>query len=621
MTDAMRIVSIFVLFVLLSGKVSDAQTTRIAFEVDSLQQVYTSASADERIGLSLLLIEKVYLIDPTLALSYVEQAESESDSLATPFERYSIMLWKTRCLSETGRTEEAAEAMKQVYELMNLLNNDFSYQTEDTGKQEKTISETKEETAGFTGYVLLWLGILSLLSASASGVYLFLFRRKAQKEFSVKENEINSLKEQVAQFESNIEQEVDKRTQELKKQLEETRSKDFELKKALKKAEDANYLKNAFLTNMSHEIRTPLNGIIGFSSLLETELALMENKDLYDFARGIQQSGDRLLNLLNNIIDISRIEAHDIEVELHPCQLNDIVQNIIELHQFKANEKGLAFKFKPSEIQMVVADNTALTKVVNVVIDNAIKYTESGFVTITTQAVPGKEEVLLRVKDTGLGMDEEYLQHVFEAFRQESSGYNRSYQGAGLGLPLAKRLLDLMHGRISVASERSVGTTVEIVLPTRMTTVEVPATQTVAEVPQKNFGELDIFIVEDDRMNRLVLQKMLNKAGRITMAVDGDESLKIIGERHRKGHHFQVMLFDINLPSPWDGISLKNKVKEDFKEYRRIPFIAQTAYAMAGDRERMLEAGFDDYIAKPISKNELLTIVQNQLNKFKNLSQ
>jgi len=121
-------------------------------------------------------------------------------------------------------------------------------------------------------------------------------------------------------------------------------------------------------------------------------------------------------------------------------------------------------------------------------------------------------------------------------------------------------------------------------------------------------------------MNRLVLEKILKKSGKLTLAVDGDETLKIIGERYKKGHIFQVMLFDINLPSPWDGIMLMQKIRADYKEYRLVPFIAQTAYAMAGDREKMLESGFDDYIAKPISKNELLTIIKNQLEKFNRIN-
>jgi signal transduction histidine kinase len=606
----------FVLIVLMTLG-SLAQTTKIAFEVDSLQQIYNAAGVYERSGLALQLIERAFLIDPLLALSFADKAINDLDTVSSPLTRYPLFLWKARCLDKAGRMQEALEVLKQAEELMSALNPELILEMH---KLERLGVENELPDTGIMGEIILWISVFSLFLALSLAVFLIIIKQRSRRKILIKNNELAKLREHVNQIENNIVMQVEERTQEMKALLAESRAKDLELKKALKKAEEANYLKNAFLTNMSHEIRTPLNGIIGFSSLLETELAMMENHELYEFAKGIQQSGDRLLNLLNNIIDISRIEAHDIEVELHPCKLNDIVQNVIELHQFKANEKGLAFKFKLSDTNMVVADNTALTRIVNVVVDNAIKYTGSGFVTISTQQMPDGEEVMLRVKDTGVGIEEDYLQHIFEAFRQESSGYNRSYQGAGLGLPLAKRFLDLMNGRIKISSTRGAGTTVEIFLPTRMTAPVARDSTSKPVSVEHNFGELDIFIVEDDRMNRLVLQKMLNKAGKVTMAVDGEESLKIITERHRKGHYFQVMLFDINLPSPWDGISLMNKVKQEFTEYRRIPFIAQTAYAMAGDRERMLEAGFDDYIAKPISKNELLTIVQNQLNKFKNLN-
>lgn len=337
-------------------------------------------------------------------------------------------------------------------------------------------------------------------------------------------------------------------------------------------------------------------------------------------AEGIEQSGDRLLNLLNNIIDISKLEANDIDIEFHPCNLDEIINNIFELYVFSANEKGLAFKSKLTDTPQVIADNAKLMRVIHIIIDNAIKYTTTGFVNITTSFVPDTNEVLIRVKDTGVGIEASYQQHLFEAFRQESSGFSRSYQGAGLGLPLAKRLLDLMHGRIEINSMHNVGTTVDIFVPCEKS---VLSTQHIENVTQENVtqdGKLDIFIVEDDRMNRMVLQKILQKTGQVTMAVDGDETMKIISERYKKGHLFQVMLFDINLPSPWDGIKLMQTIRADYKEYRYIPFIAQTAYAMAGDREKMLESGFDDYLAKPINKNELVTIIKNQLEKFKGIN-
>lgn len=474
------------------------------------------------------------------------------------------------------------------------------------------IALTSENYARHILFILSAIGLLILLA----GLALWLTKKTRQNKIKQQQESLKMLELKVKEIEESIEKEVVQQTKTLQTQLEESRKKDIELKKTLKRAEDANYLKNAFLANMSHEIRTPLNGIIGFSSLLETELSMLENKELFEYAEGIAQSGDRLLNLLNNIIDISRIEANDIEFELHPCDLSSIVNNVKELHVFAANDKGLAFKTKFDDMPPVIADNANLTRIINIVVDNAIKYTPSGFVNLTTAYDAEKNEALLKIKDTGVGMEEDYKKYLFEAFRQESSGYGRSFQGAGLGLPLAKRLLDLMHGRIEIESMRSVGTTVSIYLACQADEKTSAPTTPKPIAMSPDIDKLDIFIVEDDRMNRLVLQKILRKTGQLTLAVDGDETLKIIRERYKKGHVFQVMLFDINLPSPWDGISLMQKIRKDYDAYRLIPFIAQTAYAMAGDRERMLEAGFDDYIAKPINKNELLTIIKNQLEKF-----
>lgn len=385
------------------------------------------------------------------------------------------------------------------------------------------------------------------------------------------------------------------------------------MKKTLKRLKDASYLKDAFLANMSHEIRTPLNGIIGFASLLETELAIMENSELYGYATGIQQSGDRLLSLINNIIEISRIQANEIEVELAPCDASVIIRNTCETLAFAANEKGLKFKTKLTETPQVVADSAKLMRVLYIVVDNAVKYTDSGFVTISSSVDTSGKYLVIKVKDTGIGIEPGYMKHLFDAFRQESAGYDRPYQGAGLGLPLAKKLVELMHGQIHIHSEKGAGTTVEVSLPLLVSvkTGALPESKPIANAPE--IGKPDIFIVEDDRMNRMVLQKLLEPSGNVTLAVDGTETLKIIGEKYKKGFVYQVMLFDINLPAPWDGIRLMQQIKTDYPEYKFVPFIAQTAYAMAGDKERFMDAGFDDYIAKPIRKNELMTKIETQL--------
>ena len=455
------------------------------------------------------------------------------------------------------------------------------------------------------------------------------YRIKSRTNLVLKEKskEVEEMNSKLKNFNDRLEEKVAERTRNLEEEIKERRKVDQELKKALKNAEDANYLKNAFLANMSHEIRTPLNGIIGFSSLLVTELSLMENEELYEYANGIQQSGERLLHLLNNIIDISRIEANDMDINLNTCHVNEIVKNVSELYSFKANDKGLKFNTKFNEIPKALADETKLTKIVSDIIDNALKYTEKGFINVLTEYDEKQKCINIVVKDTGIGIDKAYLDHIFEAFRQESLGYSRTYQGAGLGLPLAKRLVELMNGQIKVESQKGAGTTVSISVRAEMETSASYSDRPEATIrtvgktdAEAEKGDLNIFIVEDDRMNRLVLVKMLKNMGNIVAAEDGEETLKIISENSKKGLTFDIMLFDINLPAPWDGIKLMEEIKVKYKEYRTIPFIAQTAYAMTGDKERLLEAGFDNYIAKPVNKKELITMIQNQLRISKKLN-
>jgi signal transduction histidine kinase/CheY-like chemotaxis protein len=470
-----------------------------------------------------------------------------------------------------------------------------------------------------SGFFSTSVNIVSLfiLLIAISLFHLLLYRYKKSKREKISlQNKLKIINEQLNDYNKKLKREVEEKTITIKEELEKRKSIDVDLKKALKKAEDSNYVKNAFLSNMSHEIRTPLNGIIGFSELLLTELSIMENKELFDFANGIRESGDRLLNLLNNIIDISRIEANDMEVQLVPCSVNEIIKKTSELFKFKSNEKGIKFNVKYNDIPNVLGDQKSITRVITDIIENSVKYTDKGFINVITDFDIDSNKVLISIKDTGIGIDQTYLNHIFEAFRQESLGYSRNYQGAGLGLPLSKRLIDLMKGEIKVESSKGVGTTVKIWLNSDTNKEEID--QDVIEkvitpaLDDESINKINIFIVEDDRMNRLVLSKMLAKVGNNSLAVDGEESLEIIGKAYKEGLIYDIMLFDINLPAPWDGIKLMNEVKEKWSEYKYIPFIAQTAYAMTGDRERLLEAGFDDYIPKPVNKNKLINSIYRQ---------
>ncbi len=579
--------------------------------IDSLSSRLQFETGRKKAALLLELASLSGEIAPEEKISHLRELTA-MDQDCVFYERTQAWILLGEAYAEEGDTIQAATAFREAALLLSVGKPDMATVS--------FASDTKMQ--GHNDFLInFWsVGKSLLVGLAAMSVFVLLIilnaRRNRMKRYVLQlSDEVNRLSLLLERQESIVDQKVKERTGDLEAQLREIRAKDLELKKALKKAEEANYLKNAFLSNMSHEIRTPLNGIIGFSSLLQTELSLMENKELYEFATGIQQSGDRLLNLLTNIIDISRIEANDLEVAIHPCNLNQIIENVCTLHTFAANEKGLAFRWKLGEVPEVLADNTRLMQVINIVVENAIKYTTTGFVNITSEFIPQADEALIRVKDTGKGMTEEFKAHLFEAFSQESLGYGRQFEGAGLGLPLAKRLLDLMDGRITIESLPKVGTTVEIYIRSKEH-VNTSLADSEANMIQQAQTGFDIFIVEDDRMNRMVLQKMLSRSGQLTLAVDGDEALRIVRERYKHHHIFQVMLFDINLPAPWDGLKLMQHIRKEMPEYNQQPFIAQTAYAMAGDRERFLEAGFDDYIAKPVNKNELITIIKRQVLRF-----
>lgn len=467
--------------------------------------------------------------------------------------------------------------------------------------------------------LFLFLSLLLIILMVCLG---FIFNlRKKNKQFSEilarKSDELNKAVSRNDELQKSIEKTIQERIQSFKEEIGEGEKVDFTLKRALKRSEESNFMKNAFLSNISHEIRTPLNNIIGFSSLLEAEISLLENKELFDYASAISESGDWLLHLLNNILDISKLEANDMQIVLKSSDLNTIVANATQLFIFKANEQKLKLNLKTNELPSASVDEKALTKVISAIVENAIKYTQNGFINVSTEFIKEKDEICIRIKDTGAGIDPSYLPIIFDPFRQESLGYSKEAQGAGLGLPLAKSLVELMRGHIEIESAKGVGTTVTIFFPPETSTQDEQFKQEPTRKQKfKLLQGLEIFIVEDDLMNKIVLYEMTKSLGNVITAVNGDETMRIMEETFNSGKIFDIMLFDINLPPPWDGTRLMQEIRKKWKEYKTIPFVAQTAYAMAGDKEKLLEAGFDDYISKPINQQELYSIIKNQLNKL-----
>lgn len=477
-------------------------------------------------------------------------------------------------------------------------------------------------------------------STPSIGLYLFLFSlsvffivlfygitrmRKLQKETDTKKEEFEKLKRHFLSIQNKLENDLSKDNVDLISKLNKLKEKEAELKTELKKAEEAAYLRNAFVANLGFDVRTPLNGIIGFASMLETELALKEDKEFFEYAASIEKSGNRLLKMLNNVIDLSSLEANALELKITSVSVNEIIKNIYQQYQPVAKEKNLIFKSKAdSDLRPVLADKEALKKSIIQVVDNALRYTQKGFVTLSAIYYEDKESGCIEVKDTGPGIDNKKINILFkdDIIETEQIKYD---QGTGTGLKVVKKFIELMNGNLQIDSQPGKGTSVKIILPcSNKLIIEkenvkqheeyVSEITTAAEI-----GELDVFVVEDDRMNRLILEKMLQKMGKVKLAVDGDDCMRIIDEEAGKGHYFQVMLFDINLPGNWDGVKLMKEIRNKYPKYKEIPFIAQTAYAMAGDKDRFLKEGFDSYLSKPINQNELITTIRQQLNIHKSI--
>lgn len=451
-----------------------------------------------------------------------------------------------------------------------------------------------------------------LIAALLFSVIIMLRIRKTRKKARQQQVEVIRSIEDLSAFLKTMDSDIDHRVTEYNQvmmdELKEREKVDVELKQALKRAEDANYLKNSFLSSMSHEIRTPLNGIMGFSNLLQQEMAELENTELYDYAHSIERSGERLLHLLNNIIDISRIEANDLPMNIKPVDLEQMINKVVEVFSFRANERGIRIVLDGKPEKPVLADKDTLMRVVMEVMDNSLKFTEKGFIKIECTSDLKNMVQHIVIKDTGIGIDESYIPHIFDAFRQESFGYTRQYQGAGLGMPLAQRMMLLMNGSINVSSVKSAGTTVTLSIPLSDQNKISLAVANQNEQPQLSLTESQqrrILVVEDDRSSRLIIGKMLKKYGIVEVVGDGDAALKTLASGKTADMIYNLVFLDINLPAPWDGIKLKDQIIKQYPEYEIIPFIAQTAYAMAGDKDRFIEAGFSNYIAKPIEMQQL----------------
>jgi signal transduction histidine kinase len=393
----------------------------------------------------------------------------------------------------------------------------------------------------------------------------------------------------------NLEREVEERTK--------------EIKSALEKAKESDRLKSAFLTNMSHEIRTPMNGILGFAELLKEPNLTSEEQE--NFIRIIGKSGERMLNTINNIIDISKIESGLKEVNIKETNINEKIEFTYKFFKPEVEIKGLQFLFKnslPANEAIIKTDNEKVYAILTNLVKNAIKFTDKGSIEFGYEKKGKYLEFF--VKDTGIGISENQKKIIYDRFRQGNETRTSKYEGSGLGLSISKTYVEMLGGEMWVESEEGKGSIFYFTIPYNAVSegkIEIKDTVFVEhkEVEIKN---LKILIVEDDEPSYSLLTRMLQKIScEVLYAITGVEAI----EYCRKNPDLDLVLMDIRMPE-MNGLEATHQIRQFNKD---VIIIAQTAYGFAGDSEKAIDAGCNDYISKPINKTLLYELIKKHFNK------
>ncbi|MBN1415895.1 MAG: response regulator [Bacteroidales bacterium] len=409
-----------------------------------------------------------------------------------------------------------------------------------------------------------------------------------------KQEEITIQNEELQRHRNELEKLVDERT--------------IELKTAKERAEESDRLKSAFLANMSHEIRTPMNAIVGFAELLNDDDVSAHERD--SFIKTIKNNSDSLLALINDILDISIIEVNQLVLHKEKFCVDDILLELRTYYDLK-NNKNLYIHYANHDLSKrktyLYNDPVRFRQIMTNLINNAYKYTDHGY--IKFGYIREKDFIRFYVEDTGIGISVENQDKVFNYFNKIEPNTDKFYQGTGIGLAICKKLVEMMDGEISVTSELNKGSVFSFTLPVSVSE-QMPDQRAIPAQPERTLQFSTILVAEDEVDNFYLMERLLKKTGaEIVWAQDGEEAVRYIREKGR--YKKCLVLMDIKMPR-MNGYEAAEQIKAMDKN---IPVIAVTAYAQEDDKIRILQKGFDDYIAKPIDKDKLYWVIASYPTK------